>query len=164
VRNRIKTIAVAALASALTVAGLAVAHDDDGGGGEGGKGKRVERAFGPPPGGPGPLLAGGRGALTYSETHLREDGEDVVVRADKGKVTAVDDDSIAIERNDGETLDVPVDDDTHVLAGLRRRDTRIDDIPVGKAVIVVRKGDEAAAELVAVVPKRPFVHRLRMRG
>jgi hypothetical protein len=166
VRNRIKTIAVAAVVSALTVAGLAVAENDGGGeDGKQGKARWGERPPGPPPGagvmlGPGP----GGGKLTYSETHLRRDGKDVTVRVDKGKVTAVDGDSIEIERNDGETVEVAVDDDTRVFAGPRKRNAEIEDVATGKQAIVVREGDSEAAETVAVVPKRAhFIKRLRGR-
>lgn len=160
-RNRIKTVAVAAVVSALTVAGLAVAQSDDGGGGQDESGKRVVHRFhGPPPG--GPMLAGGPGggALTYSETHLRKDGEDVVVRADKGKVVSTSDDSISIERNDGETVEVAVDGDTRVLAGPRKGDdAAVTDIADGKQIVVVRSDGDEAADAVLVEPK----NRLKLR-
>lgn len=167
VRNRIKTVAVAAIASALTVAGLAVAQSGDGNGdgdGPSESGKRVMRFHGPPPGGPGGpmMLAGlGGGKLTYSETHLRKDGEDVVVRADKGKVTAASDDSISIERNDGETVEVAVDGDTRVLAGPGKDDAKAGDIAEGKQVVVVRDDGDEAAEAVMVEPSGK--DRLRFR-
>ncbi len=175
-KNRIKTVAVAAVVSALTVAGLAVAQSDDGNGdgdGQSERGKRVMRFHGPPPGGPGGamlpggpggamLLGGpGGGKLTYSETHLRKDGKDVVVRADKGKVTATDDDSISIERNDGETVEVAVDGDTKVLAGPGRDDATVGDIADGKQVVVVREDGDEAAEAVMVEPSRK--DRLKLR-
>jgi hypothetical protein len=162
-KDKLKTVGFAAVVSALAVGGMAIAQDDDGSGSPGKD--RIERvhhiAGPPPPGGPG-LMGAGRN-LTYSETHLREDGEDVTVRTDKGKVTATDEDSIEIERNDGETLDIPVDDTTRVLAGPRKRDADVGDIADGKKVIVVRKSGSDAAELVAVEPKRGIV-RMRLRG
>lgn len=171
VRNRIKTVAVAAVVSALTVAGLAVAQSDDsgsgGGDGQNERGKRVMRFHGPPPGGPGGpggamLLGGpGGGKLTYSETHLRKDGKDVVVRTDKGKVTAAGDDSISIERNDGETVEVAVDGDTKVLAGPGKDDATVADIAAGKQVVVVREDGDEAAEAVMVEPSRK--DRLKLR-
>jgi hypothetical protein len=158
-KKRIRSVAIAAIAAALTVAGLSVAQDD-GGTGTGGKAKSGQRPPGPPPGGPGMLGPGGDKSLTYSETHLREDGEDVTVRVDKGKVVEADSDSIEIKRNDGETVEVAVDGDTRVMAGPRKRNAKVEDIAVGKTVIVVRKGDDEAAEAVGVQPKK----RLHFRG
>lgn len=163
-KNRIKTIAVAAVASALTVAGLAVAQGDGGNGdGNGESGKRVVKRFhGPPPGGAMLLGAPGGGQLTYSETHLRRDGEDVVVRSDRGKLVEADADSIAIQRNDGETVEVAVDGDTKVLAGPGKDDATVEDIADGKRVTVVREGD-GAAEAVLVEPSRKDRLELRHR-
>jgi hypothetical protein len=162
-REKIRTIAIAAVVSALAVAGLAVAQDD----GDGGATKKRDRftmAVPPPPGGPGfggPGLEGRPGNLTYSETHFRKDGEDVTVRVDKGKLTAVGDDSVTIDRNDGESVEIPVDGDTKALAGPRKRDTELADLE-GKNVIVVRKSGSEAAEAVGAVPKHPM--RMRFRG
>lgn len=165
-RNRIKTIAVAALASALTVAGLAVAQsDEDGGGGSKGKAKFGQRPPGPPPGG---MMLGGpggpRGALTYSETHLQKDGEDMTVRADRGKVVSASDDEISIRRNDGETVELAVDDDTRVLAGPRRRGVHVADIATGKRVLVIRDDGDDAADAVLVEPKNRLAIRHRFGG
>jgi hypothetical protein len=154
-RKRINTVLIAAVVSALTVAGLAIAQDDDGGGSgkSDGKAKSGQRPPGPPPG--GPMLGGPGGkALTYSETHLRRNGKDVVVRVDKGKVVTASDESIGIERNDGESVTVAVEDDTKVMAGPRKRDAAVGDIATGKQVVVIRD-DDAAAEAIAVVPKNP---------
>lgn len=163
-KNRIKTVAVAAVVSVLTVAGVAVAQSDDGNGdgdGQNERGKRVMRFHGPPPGGPMLLGGPGGGKLTYSETHLRKDGKDVVVRADKGEVTATGDDSISIERNDGETVEVAVDGDTKVLAGPGKDDATVGDIAAGKQVVVVREDGDEAAEAVMVEPSRK--DRLKLR-
>jgi hypothetical protein len=127
--HRIQTIAIAAVVSALTVAGMAVAHG-------GGKGDRHSGKFAFP----------SSKAFTYSETHLRKDGEDVTLRADQGRVLAASDTAISIERNDGETVEVPVDDNTR-LHGIRE----------GKRVIVLRTDDDPAAESV----KRVGGHRHR---
>jgi hypothetical protein len=166
VRNRIKTVAVAAVVSALTVAGLAVAQSDDDNGDQNSRGKARlgERPPGPPPG--GGLMIGGPGgkALTYSETHLRKDGEDVTVRADKGKVVSAGDDSISIERNDGETVEVAVDGDTKVLAGPRKGDATVADIAAGKQVVVVRDDGDDAADAVLVEPKSHLKFRHRFGG
>jgi hypothetical protein len=156
VKNRIKTVAVAAVVSALTVAGLAVAQNDDGGSQEkSGKTKSGQRPPGPPPGG-GFMLGGPGergGSLTYSETHLRKNGKDVTVRSDRGKVVSTSDDSISIERNDGETVEVAVDGDTKVMAGPRKRDADVTDIADGKQVVVIRDDADDAAEAVLVEPK-----------
>jgi hypothetical protein len=152
-RQRLKTTAFAAVAAALAVAGMAVAT---------GTTRHADRLIGPGPGPGGPGLREGRD-LTYSETHLRQDGKDVTVRVDHGKVTATDSDSIEIERNDGETLDIPVNDDTDVFAGPRKRDADIEDIAVGKQVMVMRKSGSDAAELVGVIPKHPMTMRFRGR-
>ncbi len=153
-KSRLRTVAVAVVVSALTVAGLAVAQDDDGGQGKSGKAKQGQRPPGPPPGG---FMLGGLGerggSLTYSETHLRKDGKDVVVRSDRGKVVSTSDDSISIERNDGETVEVAVDGDTKVLAGPRKRDADVSDIADGKQVVVIRADSDDAAEAVLVEPK-----------
>ena len=166
-KNRIKTIAVAAVVSALTVAGLAVAQNDDSGGQDkSGKAKSGQRPPGPPPGG-GFMLGGPGergGSLTYSETHLRKDGKDVTVRSDRGKVVSTSDDSISIERNDGESVEVAVDGDTKVLAGPRKRDAKVSDIADGKQVVVIRDDGDDAAEAVLVEPKHRFKIRHRFGG
>ncbi len=166
-RDRIKLVAVAAVVSALTVAGLAVAQGGDGNGesGQGESPRKVTKRFhGPPPGGPMVLRAGpGGGELTYSETHLRRDGKDVVVRSDRGKLVAADDDSVSIERNDGETVEAAVDGDTKVLAGPGKgEDATVEDIAEGKRVVVIREGD-GAAEAVLVEPSRKDRLELRHR-
>ena len=159
--HRIKTIAIAATASALTVAGMAVAHGGDG------KGDRHSA----------PAFAGspvGK-SLTYSETHLRKDGEDVAVRVDQGRVLASTASSISIKRNDGETVDVPVDGDTKVWGGWWRKGhasaahhkhgdgdggVGVAQIPEGKRVLVLRSDDDEAAEAVTVAKRhRHFRHR-----
>jgi hypothetical protein len=166
VKNRIKTVAVAAVVSALTVAGLAVAQNDsdESGQSNGGKAKLGERPPGPPPG--GGFMIGGPGgkALTYSETHLRKDGKDATVRTDKGKVVSAGDDSISIERNDGETVEVAVDGDTKVLLGPDKPNASAGDIAAGKQVIVVREDGDDAAEAVLVEPKNRLKLRHRLGG
>ncbi len=157
--HRIKTIAIAATASALTVAGMAVAHGGDG------KGDRHSA----------PAFAGspvGK-SLTYSETHLRKDGKDVTVRVDQGRVLAASASSISIRRNDGETVDVPVDGDTKVWGGWwhhkshgakakaahrKRGGVSVAQIPAGKRVLVLRSDDDAAAEAVTVAKRHWHSH------
>jgi len=166
-KSRARTVAVAVVVSALTVAGLAVAQSDDNGSQDkNGKAKSGQRPPGPPPGG-GLMLGGpgGRGgSLTYSETHLRKDGKDVVVRSDRGKVVSASDDSISIERNDGETVEVAVDGDTKVMAGPRKRDADVSDIADGKQVVVIRDDGDDAAEAVLVEPKNRLEFRHRFGG
>ncbi len=155
--HRIKTVAIAATASALTVAGMAVAHDDDG--------KRDRHSA--------PAFAGsplGK-SLTYSETHLRKGGEDVTVRVDQGRVLASTASSISIRRNDGETVEVPVDGDTKVWGGWWHKgrasaahhkhgdgDAGVADVPEGKRVLVLRSDDDAAAEAVTVASRHRHHH------
>jgi hypothetical protein len=161
--HRLKTIAIAAMASALTFAGMAVAHGDD----RGWSGWPWQSAS---------------KSLTYSETHLQHRGKDVTLRVDQGRVTAASADSISIQRNDGEAVTVPVDGDTKVWAGWHggdpkaskrkrgkawhgkrakaahkkgrhhrsgaRRSATVADIPVGKRVLVLRSDDDEAAEAV----------------
>ncbi len=144
--HRLKTIAIAATASALTFAGMAVAHGGD-------------RGWGGWP------WASASKSLTYSETHLQHRGEDVTLRVDQGRVTAAAADSISIERNDGEAVTVPIDGDTKVWGGWWRKhdasmsrgkghdhddddDFTAADIPVGKRVLVLRSDDDDAAEVV----------------
>lgn len=154
--HRIKTIAIAATASALAVAGMAVAHDGDG---------RGDRHSAPASAG-GPF---GK-SLTYSETHLRKNGEDVTVRVDQGRVLASTASAISIRRNDGETVDVPVDGDTKVWGGWwhkrhataahhKHGDAGVAEIPAGKRVVVLRSDDDEAAEAVTVASHRWRHHR-----
>jgi hypothetical protein len=158
-RERLKTIAFAAVVAAFTVGGLAIAQDDKGDSGSKGTTVQRDHLLGPGPGGPG--LHGDRN-VTYSETHLREDGKDVTVRVDHGKVTASDSDSITIERNDGESVEIAVDGGTKVLTGPGKDDAKAEDIASGKRVMAVRKSGSDAAEVVAVAPKHP--PRIRFRG
>jgi len=144
-KHRFKTIAIAATASALTVAGMAVASGDRHWGGW-------------------PWGSAGK-SLTYSETHLQRGGDDVTLRVDQGRVTAASADSISIQRNDGETVAVPVDEDTKVWGGWWRHkhdvsashdkghdddddDFGVADIPAGKRVLVLRSDDDEAAEAI----------------
>jgi hypothetical protein len=146
--HRIKTTAIAATASALTVAGLAVAN---------GGGDRHTGWW--------PFAHSGGKALTYSETHLRKHGEDVTIRVDQGRVLAVSAGAISVRRNDGETVEVPVDDDTRFIGGgWRKHDVSAshngsdgaddgDDaaIPAGKRVAILRSDDDPAAEAVTAL-------------
>lgn len=152
-RQRLKTIAFAAVAAALAAGGMAIAQGDEGGGAA--PDERVHKAHLI---GPGPHHGGD---VTYSETHLREDGEDVTVRVDHGKVTGSDSDSVTIRRNDGESVEIPVDGDTKVLSGPRDPDGKVEDIAVGKRVMAVRRSGSEAAELVGVTPKHPLRMRFR---
>lgn len=150
--HRIKTIAIAATASALTVAGMAAAHGGDGKGW-----------------GTWPFASGGK-SLTYSETHLQHDGEDVTLRVDQGKVVAASATAISIARNDGETVAVPVDEDTKLWGGWwRKRGASIahhredgaggvEQLAAGTRVLVVRTDDDEAAEAVKVAWRHGHAH------
>lgn len=149
--HRIKTIAIAVTASALTVAGMAVAS-----GGDGKRDRHSAPAFTGSPAGK---------SLTYSETHLRKNGKDVTIRVDQGRVLAASASAISIRRNDGETVDVPVDGDTKVWGGWWRKShgakashrkrggLSVARIPEGKRVLVLRSDDDAAAEAVTVAKR-----------
>jgi hypothetical protein len=149
--HRIKTIAIAATASALTFAGMAVATGGDRGWDGGWPWGSTSKS------------------LTYSETHLQHRGEDVTLRIDQGRVTAAAADSVSIQRNDGEVVTVPVDGDTKVWGGgwsrghdrdghesrkakashrKHQRGVSAADLPEGKRVVVLRSDDDEAAEAV----------------
>ena len=109
----------------------------------------------PPPGGPGgpggPLGPDG-GELTWGELHVQRDGEAVTLRVDHGEVAAVDSDSILVTENDGNDVEIPVDDETEVMAGpFEDGATSVEDLEEGDTVHVVREED-GAAERIGVLP------------
>ena len=136
----------------------------------GGEGDQVFRFHGPPPGvegengesvpmppppggpgGPGALGPDG-GELTWGELHVQRDGEAVTLRVDHGEVAAVDSDSILITENDGNDVEIPVDDETEVMAGpFEEGGTSVEDLEEGDTVHVVREED-GAAERIGVLP------------
>jgi hypothetical protein len=115
------------------------------------------------PGGPG-LGLGGRGhgglgrlaeRLVHSETIFLNDDDELVTRsADHGTVTAVTDTSITIDRADGQSVTIAMDEDTEAYEG--REELDLADVEVGADVIVVatQQADEAAAtaDVVKVIP------------
>ena len=146
-RKRARSVAVLAVAAALTVAGVALAQGSN----EGGQGE----GSGPPSGKrmPPPMLPGGPGNkdLTYAQLHVQHDGEAEVVRMDQGEITAVDDSSITLKENDGNEVTIAVDDDTKVLAGPGK--SSLSDLESGEEVTVCGpEGD--AAQAIMVPPKR----------
>jgi hypothetical protein len=149
-QSRWRTLAIGALVPAVVTAGLAVAAEDDSGSRDGSGDRASQRRHhpGPPPG------ARAMRRLTYGELHIRRRGAEVVLRLDKGKIQSVADDAVTIKRNDGETVSIPVNDDTKVLAGPRRRNLDVDDLKEGQTVITEREGD-GAAKTIALKPKRP---------
>jgi hypothetical protein len=137
------------------------------GGGEGGD--RLFRFHGPPPGvegadgeavpgpppphrGPGGPLGPNGGELTWGELHVQRDGEAVTLRVDHGEVAAVDSDSILVTENDGNDVEIPVDEETEVMAGpFADGETTVEDLEEGDTVHVVREEGEAA-ERIGVLP------------
>ena len=118
-----------------------------------GEGDRHFRFHGPPPGGPGaggPLGPDG-GELTWGELHVQRDGEAVTLRVDRGEVAALDSDAITVAENDGNEVEIPVDDETEVMAGPFAGEKSVDDLEEGETVHVVREED-GAAERIGVLP------------
>jgi two-component system sensor histidine kinase BaeS len=87
-RKRARSVAVPAVAAALTVGGVALAQgSNEGGSGESSgtpSGKRM-----PAP----PMMVGAPGGkdLTYAQLHVQHEGKAEVIRMDQGEITAVDD-------------------------------------------------------------------------
>lgn len=109
----------------------------------------------PPHGGPvgpgGPLGPDG-GELTWGELHVQRDGEAVTLRVDQGEVASADADSIVVTENDGNDVEIPVDDETEIMtAPFEDGETSVEDLGAGDTVHVVREGD-GAAEKIGVLP------------
>jgi hypothetical protein len=106
----------------------------------------------PPHGGPGGPLGHDGGELTWGELHVQREGEAVTLRIDHGEVAAVDSDSIVVSENDGNEVEIPVDDETEVMAGpFEAGETSVEDLEEGDTVHVVREED-GAAEKIGVLP------------
>jgi hypothetical protein len=148
-RKRARSVAVVAVAAALTVGGVALAQgSNEGGQGEGSgvpSGKRM------PPG--PPMMLGGPGGkdLTYAQLHVQHNGKAETIRMDQGEITAVDDSSITLKENDGNEVTIAVDDSTKVLAGPDK--SSLSDLETGEEVTVCGPEGEAA-KAIMVPPKR----------
>lgn len=110
----------------------------------------------PPPGGP---MGAERGELTWGELHVQRDGEAVTLRVDHGEIAAVGSDSIMVSENDGNDVEIPIDDETDVFAG-PFEDAGIGDLAEGDEVHVVREEGQPA-EHIGVLPDRipPMLER-----
>jgi hypothetical protein len=147
-RKHFRSIAMIGVASALVVGGVAAAQ----GGSHGGRshhragppsGKRMPP---PPPG--GPL---GKN-LTYAQFHVQRNGQEVVVRLDRGKVDSVSDSSITLTENDGSQVTIPVDSSTKVLAGPGHK-VAVTDLKAGRQVLVC--GPDGGTAKAIIVPPKP---------
>ena len=148
-RKRARSVALVAVAAALTVGGVALAQgSNESGQGEGSaapSGKRV------PPG--PPMMLGGPGGkdLTYAQLHVQHNGKAEVIRMDQGEITTVDDSSITLKENDGNEVTIAVDDSTKVLAGPGK--SSLSDLETGEEVTVCGPEGEAA-KAIMVPPKK----------
>lgn len=103
------------------------------------------------------------GDLTWGELHMQRDGEDVVVRIDRGEIASVDDESITVAENDGNDVEIPVDEDTEIHAGPFKGEVSLDGLEHGDEVIVNREGG-GAADAIGVLPEAPFARPGREGG
>lgn len=165
-RSVISKIVYAAVLPALVAAGIAIAQS---GGSSDQKSSDVQRAPDPALLPPPPLLTGN---LTYAEIHAQRNGDEVVVRIDRGKVKSVGSDSVTITENNGSDVTVPANEDTRVLLGPRRGVGKLSDLKEGQTVIAHREAGKAAS-VIAVPPRAgalppgpppPFGHRGRHRS
>src|SRR5262245_37817296 len=103
-RKRARSVALVAVAAALTVGGVALAQgSNEGGQGEGSgapSGKRM-----PPP---MMLSAPGGKDLTYAQMHVQHNGKAETIRIDQGEITAVDESSITLKENDGNEVTIAI--------------------------------------------------------
>jgi hypothetical protein len=117
--------------------------------------------------GPGPLMIMGGpdgGDITYSEIHVLQNGEPVVLRDDRGKIDSVSSDSITITENDDSSVTIPVDSNTKVLIpptdpGQAPDTSTVDDLKAGQDVTVHRQ-EGHAADFIGVITDdggRPFI-------
>jgi hypothetical protein len=147
-RKRARSVALVAVAAALTVGGVALAQGSNEGGqqGEGSgapSGKRM----------PPPMMLGAPGGkdLTYAQLHVQHNGKAEVIRMDQGEITAVDDSSITLKENDGSEVTIAVDDSTKVLAGPGK--SSLSDLETGEEVTVCGPEGETA-KAIMVPPKK----------
>jgi hypothetical protein len=147
-RSVITKILYAALLPALVAGGIAVAQSGGGSASKSQTKDRVHRAARtvlPAP----PVLMGN---LTYAEIHTQRDGNEVVIRVDRGKVKSVGTDSITITENDGSDVTIPVDEDTHIITSFRNTDAKLSDLEEGQSVVAHRE-EGKAARVIAAPPK-----------
>jgi len=154
-RSFLRRTIYAAVVPALVVGGIAVAQSSGGGGSDQKSSKRTGHAArwhlrgpGGPPGG-----LGFKRDLTYAEIHARENGADVVIRLDRGKIKSVDSDSLTITENNGSDVTIPVNDKTRVFNFDKGPNAKLSDLGEGQEVTVERKEGEAARS-IAVAPKK----------
>lgn len=102
------------------------------------------------------------GELTWGELHVQRDGEDVVVRIDRGEVASMDSDSITVAESDGNDVEIPIDEDTVVRAGPFSEGS-LDDLEQGDQVMVHRE-DGGPAEVIGVLPEMHFARPGREEG
>lgn len=146
-RKRARSVALVAVAAALTVGGVALAQgSNEGGQGEGSgapSGKRI----------PPPMMLGAPGGkdLTYAQMHVQHNGKAEVIRIDQGEITAVDDSSITLKENDGNEVTIAVGDGTKVLAGPGK--SSLADLKAGEGVTVCGPEGETA-KTIMVPPKK----------
>jgi|SRR5919197_755357 hypothetical protein len=142
--GRILRVLATVLAPMALAGGVAMAVQGDEGGRRG-----AARAEGRPhPPGP-PFFARG---LTFAEIHARRRGQDVVLRIDRGRVQSASADELTIRENNGDEVTIPVNGDTRVLAGPRRRGLDVEDLRAGTLVLVHRRAGQPA-DVVALPPR-----------
>ena len=149
---RWRTVTIGVLVPALVTGGIALAGRED----SGRQSDRDQRrAEGPPGHRGGPLGMGLLRKLTYAELHIRENGEDKLVRVDRGRLESASQSEITLKENDGQSVTVAVDDDTRVLAGRFRfgasRD-EVTDIRRGRVVIAAHERGKPA--ILVAAPRR----------
>jgi hypothetical protein len=144
-RKHVRTIATIGVAAALAVGGVAAAQGESQSGADNGQ------AQGARPG-PPPMMGPPMKGLTYAQFHVQKNGQEQVIRLDQGKITAVDDSSIALSENDGSSVTIALDEDTKVLAG-PGHDSGVEDLSVGQTVVVCAP-EGGTAKTVIVPPKR----------
>jgi hypothetical protein len=148
-RKRARSVALVAVAAALTVGGVALAQGSSESGQ--GEGSGAPSGKGRPPGPPMMLGAPGGKDLTYAQLHVQHNGKAEVIRMDQGEITAVDEGSITLKENDGSEVTIAVDDSTRVLAGPGK--SSLSDLETGEEVTVCGPEGEAA-KAIMVPPKR----------
>ncbi len=182
-KSRTLTLGGLASVATIALAWSAFAADGDGGGSSGGErigewhipvpppdardqtlrfhgaapgenGEQQTMVLPAPPGGPGGPSGPLGGELTNGELNVQRDGEAVTLRLDHGEIAAADTDSITVAENDGNEVEIAVDDETEVLAGPFVEEITVEDLEQGDVVHVTREA-EGAAEEISVLPEGP---------